>query len=192
MLTYTIAMLDSDKSDEAINTISNVEAIIKRLLKKRKKEVTVPDDQQRNSRKRRKSQEEDNIDLHFELLNANCIVMSATLQLLRANWIDHIKAAYDFRKALLIYEKIFESTQGVSVTEYKSVFNNSNHFSSVTTKTNNNSIKISKQQTSPSPSSPSTQEENPFIFDNTLESGAYFGIGLFSLIFALLPPKGKR
>lgn len=32
----------------------------------------------------------------------------------------------------------------------------------------------------------------PIKCDSTVESGVFFGIGLFSLIFSLLPPKGKR
>jgi hypothetical protein len=59
-------------------------------------------------------------ELDYELLEANCMLMSATIQFLRDNWIDYMKAAYKLRKAYRMYEHMFETITGISTEKYAS------------------------------------------------------------------------
>jgi Protein of unknown function (DUF3808) len=57
-------------------------------------------------------------ELDYELLEANCMLMSATIQFLRDNWIDYMKAAYKLRKAYRMYEHMFETITGITTEKY--------------------------------------------------------------------------
>lgn len=59
-------------------------------------------------------------ELDYELLEANCMLMSATIQFLRDNWIDYMKAAYKLRKAYRMYEHMFETITGITTEKYAS------------------------------------------------------------------------
>lgn len=58
------------------------------------------------------------IGIDYELLEANCMLMSATIQFLRDNWIDYMKAAYKLRKAYKMYENMFEVITGITTETY--------------------------------------------------------------------------
>lgn len=57
-------------------------------------------------------------EIDYELLEANCMLMSATIQFLRDNWIDYMKAAYKLRKAYRMYEHMFEIITGITTEKY--------------------------------------------------------------------------
>ncbi|KAI9276550.1 hypothetical protein BY458DRAFT_554527 [Sporodiniella umbellata] len=52
------------------------------------------------------------------LLTAHTTLMFASLQFLKPNWSDHLKAAYDIKKAYKMYEQLFQDIMGVSVYHY--------------------------------------------------------------------------
>lgn len=56
--------------------------------------------------------------VHCDLLTAHSILMLSSLQFLKNSWVDHLKAAYELRRAYRIYEKLFEDRLGTSVLEY--------------------------------------------------------------------------
>ncbi|RUS22454.1 hypothetical protein BC937DRAFT_89061 [Endogone sp. FLAS-F59071] len=56
--------------------------------------------------------------LEYELLEANCILMSATIQFLRESWIDYMKAAYKLRKSYKMFDSMFSAVTGKSTSEY--------------------------------------------------------------------------
>lgn len=56
--------------------------------------------------------------LEYELLEANCILMSATIQFLRESWIDYMKAAYKLRKSYKMFDSMFSAVTGKSASEY--------------------------------------------------------------------------
>ncbi|CAM0139634.1 unnamed protein product [Umbelopsis sp. WA50703] len=58
------------------------------------------------------------IGMEYDLLEANCILMSATIQFLRDSWIDYMKAAYKLRKAYRMYEHMFEAITGATTEKY--------------------------------------------------------------------------
>lgn len=58
------------------------------------------------------------IGIDYELLEANCMLMSATIQFLRDSWIDYMKAAYKLRKAYRMYENMFEVITGITTETY--------------------------------------------------------------------------
>ncbi|KAL9548224.1 hypothetical protein MBANPS3_005786 [Mucor bainieri] len=203
LILYTKAMLsmETSKVEEAVSCVSNLETHIKRILllhKKKRKEHThkiptscsVPLDIQ--FEKHALYDPDEYLHMQFELIYANCILMLATLQFLRDSWIDHVKAAYDLRKAYKMYERIFEALTGMSISEYQAT--------------------ITTTQASPSPPPPrramkatrrtvscddgrflhqsaTTSSTAASVYHQTVEHGAYFGIGLFNVIFSLLPSK---
>jgi hypothetical protein len=203
---YTKAMLAMEKvkMDEASEAILHVESILKRVIhstkKKRKSTMhtsstltekaslpsscSVPFDiSSFDSYPPRSFILDDQADLehHFELLLANCTLMSATLQFLRDSWIDHMKAAYDLRKAYKMYERMFETIFGVSITEYEVT---------VIRQPNQPRCRLSARRTL-SYNGGMCTEENTEYFHDTIKYGVFFGIGLFNIIFSLLPAKGN-
>ncbi|KAJ2959112.1 hypothetical protein NQZ79_g5366 [Umbelopsis isabellina] len=58
------------------------------------------------------------IGMEYDLLEANCILMSATIQFLRDSWIDYMRAAYKLRKAYRMYEHMFEAITGTTTEKY--------------------------------------------------------------------------
>jgi hypothetical protein len=195
--------MEKTKMSEATESILHVESILKRIIhatkKKRKstmhttsstltKKVSLPsscsvpfDVSSFESYSPRSSVlDDEHLELHFELLLANCTLMSATLQFLRDSWIDHMKAAYDLRKAYKMYERMFETITGTSITEYEVEV-------------------IQKQPKQQRLSARRTMscdggliaEDNMQCFHDTVKYGLFFGIGLFNIIFSLLPAKGN-
>ncbi|KAI9015810.1 hypothetical protein CLU79DRAFT_333282 [Phycomyces nitens] len=72
--------------------------------------------------------------IQHKLLELNCMLMYATLQLLRENWVEYIKSAYKLRTAYKTYEHLFHLITGLKPREYASHFqktgkNYSDHFS---------------------------------------------------------------
>ncbi|KAI8393578.1 uncharacterized protein BYT42DRAFT_551547 [Radiomyces spectabilis] len=195
--------------------------------------------------------------IHYDLLETNCMLMSATIQFLRNSWIEYMKAAYKLRKAYKMYEQMFEVLTGHKTSDYAASLRKAKRRQSTTT----DAEEVSPNPASPSensdkfstcgrsswtdhkrfsmsrlghgsrashdsilsssvPSSPGNymrqlhqqtlnqkrrsmttlelngsshaRDESIIIEDNTIESGIFFGIGLFSLIFSLLPPKVNK
>lgn len=199
LLVYVKAMLAMEKSkiDEAIQCVANVENILKRITiagKKKNKSsfTTTSSSYSIPFNIQCESQFDDGLDLHFELLQANLILMSATLQFLRDSWVDNLKAAYDLRKAYKIYEHLFQVITGTSVEEFEA-----RHISmKVPTKARrtvscDTSI-LHQHQQQQQQQSFVKGEPTSLLYDETIINGAYFGIGLFNVIFSILPTKGRR
>lgn len=177
LLVYMKAMLAMERSkiEQAIDCVLNVEILMKRFLSMTRKKTksalhssfSAPIDIYKVNEK------QDAMELQFELLFANCILMSATLQFLKDSWIDHLKAAYDLRKAYKIYERLFETITGITLAEYETTAKNK-----------------PRARRTVSCDDGLSQNYFPDLFDETIEHGAYFGIGLFNVIFSLLPIKG--
>lgn len=155
------------------------------------------------------------MDLQCDLLQVNCMLMSATIQFLRNSWLDYMKAAYRLRKAYKMYEQLFEAITGQKMGDYAAMLRRKRakrlprkfgtasswterrfslfNLSSSARKASLDNIRASFGGT-PSRSSFSLYEDRSHhhrTTDSTVESGVCFGIGLFSLIFSLLPPKGN-
>lgn len=173
LLLYTKAMLAMERTviDQAIQCVLDVQVTLKRTMTKKTKPTAPAGPCIHTSYSapldlpiyRAKLVSQDAIELQFELLEANCILMSATLQFLKDNWFDHLKAAYDLRKAYKIYERLFETATGVTIAKYET----------------------RKKRTA------SYHEYADYsLLNDTIEYGAYFGIGLFNVIFSALPNKG--
>lgn len=190
LLIYSKAMLAMEKTkiDEAIEYILELETNLKRMINhcsKKKKRATAMEPAGIHSSFSvpldiHLQQQQDGIELHFELLHANCILMSATLQFLRDSWIDNIKAAYDLRKAYKIYQHLFQTVVGISIEEYELqcvCIKVPAPRRTVSCDNSNSHIKYNNISTA--------------VYDETIAHGAYFGIGLFNVIFSILPSKGK-
>jgi hypothetical protein len=216
LLVYTKAMLAMEKSkiEEAVVCLFNVDITLKRIINttRRKRKVSQPppvvtvvplktynsiqssysvpidirEEQQRQQQQiQLDNYNHDGIELQFELLHANCILMTATLQFLKDSWIDHLKAAYDLRKAFKIYERLFETVTGVTIAEYEITVIKQQQQQKPTTKTRARRVVSCDDGL--------RQQKHYFsttLFDETIEFGAFFGIGLFNVIFSLLPTKG--
>lgn len=177
LLIYTKAMLSMDRGtiDQAIQCVMDVQITLKRAIMKKGKSGTSTGPCIHTSYSapidlpscHAKPPSQDAIELQFELLDANCILMSATLQFLKDNWFDHLKAAYELRKAYKIYERLFETATGVSIAKYETKKKRILSFHDLQDYDNDISL-----------------------LDETIEHGAYFGIGLFHVMFSLLPNKG--
>jgi hypothetical protein len=182
LLIYSKAMLAMEKTkiDQAIDYILHLETTLKNYYNKKKRKTTihssfsVPLD----FHSLRSDDDDNGIECHFQLLHANCILMSATLQFLRESWIDSLKAAYDLRKAYKIYQYVFETMTGVSIEEYES----RNICTDI--------VPITRRTVS-CDNSNILQQQKKHIYDETIIHGAYFGIGLFNVLFSTLPSKGK-
>lgn len=117
--------------------------------------------------------------LHYELLQANCVFMSATLQIINANWIDNFKAAYDLRKAFKLYEKLFQAITGATLEQYSDNINTKRRSQRRPASFNDHLYAFNDDET-----------KKAISMSETLRQGVYFGIGLFNIIFLLLPVKG--
>lgn len=192
-LTYTKAMLSMEKSkiEEAVDCVSSLEIHIKKILHKKKRKTSTNDNSKsmptscsvpldiHSEKYKTIVYDERYLELQFELLYANSILMLATLQFLRDSWIDHVKAAYDLRKAYKIYELVFEVMTGTTILDYElSLLPKSatKHMKTARRTVSCDDERILQQKTS--------------AYHQTVEHGAYFGIGLFNMIFSLLPSKG--
>lgn len=193
LLIYTKAMLSMEKSkiEEAVDCVSNLEIHIKKIIHKKKRKTSAKDNSKlmptscsvpldiHSERFKTIVYDEEYLELQFELLYANCILMLATLQFLRDNWIDHIKAAYDLRKAYKIYERIFEILTGTTILDYEL---------SLLPKSSTKHVKTARRTASCD--NERILQQTTSVYHQTVEHGAYFGIGLFNMIFSLLPSKG--
>lgn len=198
VLVYIKAMLAMEKSkiDEAVQCIADVENTLKRIIttghKKKTKSTftTTASSYSIPFNIERESQFDNGLILHFELLQANLILMSATLQFLRDKRVDNLKAVYDLRKAYKIYEQLFQVITGTSVEEF-----DSRHISTAVsikarrTVSCDTSILQHHQQQQQQQSFVKGEPES-LLYDETIINGAYFGIGLFNVIFSILPTKG--
>ncbi|KAH8556880.1 hypothetical protein BGW37DRAFT_417695 [Umbelopsis sp. PMI_123] len=155
-------------------------------------------------------------ELDYELLEANCMLMSATIQFLRDNWIDYMKAAYKLRKAYRMYEHMFENITGITTEKYaarlrKDLKKQKSSQSKPKLRTHRiNSVPISSRASLPLFGNESIKDFGNDILwgskktdsnasgvsiatvDKALQSGVFFGVGLFALIFSLLPPKANK
>lgn len=179
LLVYMKAMLAMERSkiEQAIECVLNVEIIMKRLqstTRKKSKSTVLHSSFSAPIDIYKVNEKQDTMELQFELLFANCVLMSATLQFLKDSWIDHLKAAYELRKAYKIFERLFETITGMTLIEYE-------------TKTIANKPKARRTVSCDDGLS---QNYFPDLFDETIENGTYFGIGLFHIIFSILPIKG--
>ncbi|KAG1109656.1 hypothetical protein G6F42_015585 [Rhizopus arrhizus] len=188
LLIYTKAMLsmETSKVEEAADCISNLENHVKRILhrKKRKEHAksiptscSVPLDIQFEKTNRSSCDPDEYLYMQFELIYANCILMLATLQFLRDSWVDHVKAAYDLRKAYKMYERMFEALTGMSILDYQ------------TTPRQHLTVMKPARRTVSCDDGAKLMAHQPSVYHQTVEHGAYFGIGLFNVIFSLLPSK---
>ncbi|CAO3637966.1 unnamed protein product [Cunninghamella blakesleeana] len=162
-------------------------------------------------------------DIHYELLETCCILMSSTLQFLSHHWMDYVKAAYKLRKTYKKFEQLFEFITGHKAMDYahylhqqkhqhnKHHHHHHHHHHQKKRKKSNrknqhqhhqhqhqhHSIHHKKQTNHSSSIHSSYPMIKKDIFDDVheiscIESGVYFGIGLLSLIFSLLPPKVNK
>lgn len=117
-------------------------------------------------------------EIQYELLATNCMLMSSTIQFLRNSWLEYMKAAYKLRKAYKLYEQMFEALTGQKASEYASFIRK---------------YKYTDNRKKKRPiSAIDCIDEDFVIIENAIESGIFFSIGLFSLVFSLLPPKSKH
>ncbi|KAL0082698.1 hypothetical protein J3Q64DRAFT_1642438 [Phycomyces blakesleeanus] len=152
------------------------------------------------------------IDIQYVLLETNCMLMSATIQFLRSSWIEYMKAAYKLRKAYKMYEHLFETLTGQKVLEYAAnlkglrqqklgpnfVPARRRSDAQGTEPANTDTVSLSSSNTDLGPlnrkkkSESSSRKQSSDPGETAIESGIFFGIGLFSLIFSLLPPKVNK
>lgn len=167
-------------------------------------------------------------DSQYELIVLNCVLMTSTIQFLRNNWLDYMKAAYKLRKAYKLYEQMFESVTGQKTSEYssnlkksfkKTPFDHQAQHQAVPIIANSTQAKASWNEKRYSLLQLSTKKPNfeagsykkrPMstidcyniesmspsdvsmeTIESAIECGIFFGVGLFSLIFSLLPSRGK-
>ena len=154
-------------------------------------------------------------EIHYELLATNCMLMSSTIQFLKNSWLEYMKAAYKLRKAYKLYDQMFETVTGQKASEYATHLRKktpeerrqslySPHekrlslFATVDRKVSFDhlthlDVNIKKQRPMSTMDSSYYMDESRdlMIIENAIESGIFFGIGLFSLVFSLLPPKSK-
>jgi hypothetical protein len=153
-------------------------------------------------------------DIQYELIATHCILMASTLQFLRNSWLDYMKAAYKLRKAYRLYEQMFESLTGQKTSEYASVLRSLRRPSlsdlgilaaapPPSPTLNEKRASMFHPRTTSFDSLVTTLKQRPASIldnmacdslasiENSIESSIFFGIGLFSLIFSLLPPRGK-
>lgn len=168
------------------------------------------------------------LSLQCDVLEVNCMLMSATIQFLKSSWFEYMKGAYKLRKAYKMYEQLFEILTNCKTNDYaadlrkrrsyetESFGSSAASWESDETSSNSTmrksggkrfslfslassrraSVDSLKASWSSSRRSFSIYDrrmslDNEPCVDSMVESGVYFGIGLFSLIFSLLPPKGK-
>lgn len=176
---YIKAMLSLEKVDieNALAYLQDVESNIKKWIQCIKKKAKSDQTQ------------DDDLALHFDLLHANFIYMSATLQFLNDSWIDNFKAAYDLRKAFKMHEKLFQVICGVDLEHHENtkcddIKKKKKCSTRRVVSFNNNLSKIYVPT--------EDTEANIPVYSDTLRYGVYFGIGLFNIVFLLLPIKGKK
>ncbi|KAI7875452.1 hypothetical protein K492DRAFT_173356 [Lichtheimia hyalospora FSU 10163] len=158
------------------------------------------------------------VDLLCELIEVNCMLMSATVQFLGSSWIEYMKATYRLRKSYKMYEHLFEELVGQKTSDYANMLRKQRRSSSSTTchqfKRENAHVNkrfsffglptrkpsmdhlrhstFRRRSLSSSPLDENTDTTSRNDRSSALESGVFFGIGLFSLIFSLLPPRVNR
>lgn len=186
LILYVKAMLAMDRCqiDQAIDRIANLEILIKRIISCRKKpnpktSIHASFSAPHIDLYKLNDDKQDGTELQFELVLANCILMSATLQFLKDSWIDNLKAAYDLRKAYKMYERLFETVTGMTLVDYEVL------------KTTNKRKLRRPVSCDNGRLSGTSQDYYPDLLDETIQYGAFFGIGLFNVIFSVLPVKGN-
>lgn len=157
------------------------------------------------------------VDLLCELIEVNCMLMSATVQFLGSSWIEYMKATYRLRKSYKMYEHLFEELVGQKTSDYANTLRKQRRstplsstckqfkrenahvnkrfsfFALPTRKPSMDQLRHSsfrRRSLSSSPIDENTDAASRNDRSSALESGVFFGIGLFSLIFSLLPPRG--
>ena len=156
------------------------------------------------------------VDLLCELIEVNCMLMSATVQFLGSSWIEYMKATYRLRKSYKMYEHLFEELVGQKTSDYANTLRKQRRSSSSTAchqfKRENAHVNkrfsffglptrkpsmdhlrhstFRRRSLSSSPLDENIDTTSQNDRSSALESGVFFGIGLFSLIFSLLPPRG--
>ncbi|ORZ15341.1 hypothetical protein BCR42DRAFT_416898 [Absidia repens] len=131
--------------------------------------------------------------MQYEVLETNCMLMSATLQFLSNHWMDYMRAAYKLRKTYKKYEQLFEVVTGKKPYDYayhvkqcrkrKRSFRRRKQQHGNTKTSNNNSNRSNSNSSNNSNNSKNGEAAS------VVQSGVFFGVGLLSLIFSLLPPK---
>ncbi|KAI8991798.1 hypothetical protein BDF20DRAFT_920954 [Mycotypha africana] len=157
---YITAMLtlDMHEIDEVAGILEKLQLQLLRYMndcKKRRKSATAATVNNHNK-----------TEVHLGLLNAHCTFMMATLQIVRNSWFDNIKAIYDFRKALKIYETLLEKQLGITIQQ----------------------CTVSSFDRMHTPA----RTDGKILNDDLLESGIYFGLGLFNMVLSLSPLKVRK
>ncbi|KAI8085021.1 uncharacterized protein BX664DRAFT_266554 [Halteromyces radiatus] len=131
-------------------------------------------------------------EMQYEVLETNCMLMSATLQFLSNNWVDYVRAAYKLRKTYKKYEQLFEVVTGQKTSDYAHQVKQSRKRKRSRRQRKHSSATSSNMNNNTNKSKSTVLDENgpSFYCDaSDIQSGVFFGIGLLSLIFSLLPPK---
>ncbi|KAI9258511.1 hypothetical protein BY458DRAFT_548986 [Sporodiniella umbellata] len=210
LMAYIEAILgfESEKIQIALDRIMAAEALAKQLIKRVRRKTwhkTVGSDyndsdsasilDQNISNKQIRSPE-----IQYELLATNCMMMASTLQFLKNSWMDYMRAAYKLRKAYKLYDQMFATLTGQRSSEYATHIKKplrERRPSPFSYQSDTKRFSLSDRPTMRcmdakrpvSTMNPSHLEESRELIENAIESGIFFGVGLFSLVFSLLPPK---
>ena len=216
LVAYVEAMLgfETEKIQIALERITAAEVLSRQFIKKSKRKSWHSNTTTEDIHEKIKSPE-----IQYELLATSCMLMSSTIQFMRNSWLEYMKAAYKLRKAYKLYEQMFESLTGQKASEYASVLRSTTttvdgrrqksttpfesnslpsllstrswnekrsslfHISNPTYNLKRRPMSSVEHKNIPSPNSMT-------VIENAIESGIFFGTGLFSLVFSLLPPRG--
>ncbi|KAI9276423.1 hypothetical protein BY458DRAFT_472696 [Sporodiniella umbellata] len=195
LMAYVEAMLEFEvgKIQIALERITAAEVLAKQFVRKVRKKSwqklkneendcdLVSFDSSGYTPKRTRSPE-----IQYELLATNCMLMSATVQFLKNSWLEYMKAAYKLRKAYKLYEFMFETITGKKASDYDYCLRQKNKSSLLNH--DEKSIVLDIKLTP----HPSGDSRDLTAIESSLESGVFFGIGLLSLVFSLLPPKVNK
>ncbi|KAI7907680.1 uncharacterized protein BX663DRAFT_491693 [Cokeromyces recurvatus] len=210
-----ILSMENTKIDEAIIIVHQVEHILKRSfnsMKMKKRPFIHSSTSLKTTQKdkddimihnlsalsftphhRRSSFVDDElVDLQIDLLQANCILILATLQILKDSWIDSFKAVYDLRKAFKIYERLFETITDSTIIEYElSLCDQQEKSESVQYLFLRamSSLEHKGRYLKEINLEDRTRSCSLTYFFDTIQYGSYFGIGILNIILSFLPEK---
>ncbi|KAI8343533.1 hypothetical protein BC941DRAFT_96099 [Chlamydoabsidia padenii] len=137
----------------------------------------------------------------FEVLETNCMLMSATLKFLSNHWVDYMRAVYKLRKTYKKYEQLFEVVTGKKPNDYanytdqrrkrKRSCRRKQHGGGDSSGSGNENINNNSNDDGDIDGGDTFSGANNAAAASAsmIQSGVFFGIGLLSLIFSLLPPK---
>ncbi|KAF7732736.1 hypothetical protein EC973_000007 [Apophysomyces ossiformis] len=140
------------------------------------------------------------LDFQYRLLVVSCMVMSVTLELLKENWMDSMKAVYKLRKIYRTYEHMFQTMTGRTTAAYANQLPRLPSGLSDERKGNNKNSSASQRRHHLDEGDRQETLRRSMTWsaglkvrrssvEDMVEGGVYLGLGLFSLILSLLPPK---